>query len=860
MFYAMIKRRSWNFTALSILAYAALILGSNMETLLVFCLSLFLGIIGVMHLLKPTKEGEELNLRMAAFIGGMLLVQILYALYHTEAINIDLLKNMIKSVALPAAAFAGPVLFGLVIDRVKYKGADRGRTGLPMAGALVLVALAMFHLAGTLAILPILLMVLLFNPASNWVRAQPNHARLEMCILLLGAIVLIGTVAPDLPVSSDMFDSYRFFGSYSNALTRTISEQGAGASSFDGYFGASGLSLGAPPSSEKLGEVIATAVDQMVKSAVGIKPFELAMSVVSVINIIPTMLLNLFYNAAAAFMNVYLEKDGVQADFLVAKDAAGNIDLFGGRVNSLASMILFLGPALLLLALARAWKRGSELPTGALLLLCFIVPVTFMGFMKVKMLIFLAVAFVFSLGAAWAEGERLFMEFMARRAEKKSEKTHAAAGEWFSAWPAHPRHIAWMLVALAVLLQLGWPTYLVFDSNPGIDPGYTQTYAIGAAILAHSATPTMQENPAAGFKALNLSCIAYNVPAACEAVNNQNATLNEPLRFYNSDLCYFSLVGNQSAKLTQSTRVSAGYRCGYYPYQWLNMYEWMNANINHSERITSWWDYGHWTNFFGRANTVLRPEHASTEMIGRVAYAYTHQSPLELRRVMKDYGSRYALMDSEIVGSAQSNMFIFGGKFSALNYLGCDWANRTNVQNQPGSSMCELENQPEQLLIPQRANEVSPCLISESTQEKGQIGYRMSFVAETGGIRRDAKAMYCVRQEQTADGQSMGVYFLDQKDDSGNLMRSPAIWLAQSADANYLAYAAVYTKDPWATINGTPVSRWDYRFGPYYDNSLYQGFILGQLEGFDLVYDYPQGLGGKIRIFRMKDEYYNKKE
>jgi hypothetical protein len=142
-------------------------------------------------------------------------------------------------------------------------------------------------------------------------------------------------------------------------------------------------------------------------------------------------------------------------------------------------------------------------------------------------------------------------------------------------------------------------------------------------------------------------------------------------------------------------------------------------------------------------------------------------------------------------------------------------------------------------------------MISEITQSKGVVGYRLGIGKSQQGVAQTLEPAYCVRWEKTQDGQQLGVYFLDKKDENDNLLRSPAYWLPQSSDSSQMVLAAVYTKDPWPLANGTIASRWDYRQGPFYDSSLYQAFILKSLDGFDLVYDSPS-----IRIFKMKDEYW----
>ncbi|MCL6088729.1 MAG: hypothetical protein M1530_01015, partial [Candidatus Marsarchaeota archaeon] len=75
-FFLMVRRRSPVFIAMAVLASFALVLGSNLEILLVFCLSIFLFAAGFLHLLKPTPDSRELVRRLAWFMGGLVVIQV----------------------------------------------------------------------------------------------------------------------------------------------------------------------------------------------------------------------------------------------------------------------------------------------------------------------------------------------------------------------------------------------------------------------------------------------------------------------------------------------------------------------------------------------------------------------------------------------------------------------------------------------------------------------------------------------------------------------------------------------------------------------------------------------------------------
>jgi asparagine N-glycosylation enzyme membrane subunit Stt3 len=820
MFFLMVKRRNLGFAALSVLAYAAIIFGSNLEVLLLFCLPLLLGSIGLLHVLSPTDESRELNRILLVFLAGVAAVQLLNMAYNS--ISIGLLLEAIKNTSLPALALAVPLAFEWMAERQKWK--------------------------------------------------LTNIQRVEV---LAGAVVVIALLAPSLPGLSVLLHAYQFLGSYAYALTRTISEQALGPTSFDGSLGQLGMTLDPQAVGPRMAEALAAGAGGVVDGLFKFRFVDALLSLLAFVNVIPTMLFNVFYNSVSGLLNTYLSSEGVAANFASQE-----------RVNSLATMFFFWGPALLVLKLASSWRAKGSPDRGVLMLLAFLLPVTYMGLMKAKFAIYLSVTFAASAAAFIGEAEPLVHGWAVKRKIIK----HAALAEHPAGNPSthsasHPAHasashapsgtvslagwdvpaytLAWLAVAVLVLLQMGWPASALMDRGWAISPAYT----FAGSVLSSASTPTFAQNPTRGLALLSQICKDGTYPAACAAVNNPNATLSNPLQFYRSDYCAYSLWPHPTQTAPPSLQQVFSYRCGQLTSYWVEAMQWMSQNVPHKDRVTSWWDYGHWTNFLGGANTVLRPEQSSLEMIGRVANALLHNDTANLRKVMKSYDSRWVLIDSEIIGGFGQSGFQFGGKYSALNYLGCDWAKQTSVQNGPSTSQCEMDHQPEQMDIPLSAAEGRPCTISESTQAQGVVANRIRLVAAPDGGRPnvESKAVYCVRQITGPDGQPMlDVYLLDQRNAAGDLVHSPAfVWVQQpatlpqfySSSQTLPFFAAFYAPTPWTDVNGTVRSAWDSRVGPFYDSPLYQGFFLNQLEGFDLVFNTQN-----IRIYRMTDEYWNKKE
>ncbi|MCX8163594.1 MAG: hypothetical protein N3D10_03520, partial [Candidatus Micrarchaeota archaeon] len=234
---------------------------------------------------------------------------------------------------------------------------------------------------------------------------------------------------------------------------------------------------------------------------------------------------------------------------------------------------------------------------------------------------------------------------------------------------------------------------------------------------------------------------------AIEQIKQKNYTALNPAYYYNSEMCRRSIkIQLKDQEEGPDKQYAYSYRCSMINPYWIDSMYWIATNTEKDARIISWWDYGHWINFFGQRNTVLRNEQASLEMIGKTAAAFLHKDINFLKQTMKEYGSKYILIDAEIVGSGtDKNNIILGGKYHALNYLGCAWQNKTNVTFYPGQSECEQEHTWEQVIIP---TNTQTCVISKDKNITGLVGYRQYYKNQ----KIEFLPTYCFTQEYTAAG------------------------------------------------------------------------------------------------------------
>ncbi|MCM8830613.1 MAG: hypothetical protein NC918_00240 [Candidatus Omnitrophica bacterium] len=416
------------------------------------------------------------------------------------------------------------------------------------------------------------------------------------------------------------------------------------------------------------------------------------------------------------------------------------------------------------------------------------------------------------------------------------------------------RNVAFFVVVLVLVALQFFGPYLIsleiFNLNSTNPSKFFEQligdYNINAyLIFVNSFTPRVYDNPNKVIPLMFEECknkgnqdlVCYTV----EQIANRNYSNLNPFYYYNSEMCVRSLLV-QEKKISIDQRLVYIYRCSMVDYYWLDAMEWIRKNTPKDARIISWWDYGHWINFFGQRNAVIRNDQASLEMIGQTAAAFLHKDLNFLKKTMKEFGAEYAFFDVQIVGSGNSKQDVqLGGKYHALNYLGCAWQNKTNVSFYPGESECEREHTWEQIIIPKNAE---TCTISREKNISGIVGYEISYSKANAQFFPIAK--YCFTQEYTQDGVAIRAYSLNEKDLEGNLKLKKAEWKAYNTE-NGILLVAFYTKLPqWKEKDGTIVDGWGDRTKKYYDSNLYSAFFFDELEGFKLVYNTPQ-----IRIFKL---------
>lgn len=500
-------------------------------------------------------------------------------------------------------------------------------------------------------------------------------------------------------------------------------------------------------------------------------------------------------------------------------------------------------------------KDDREVPSVMLLILAVLLPVMYVGMNKIKFTVFAGVAIAIIAPIAIAECERFFA-WLFRRKEApvveepdynpyygKKLKKKVESPPKKPLLPDISKYVApvfAVIMLLTVYLQFAGPLpYAYILMQKTFEPRYQDDPVAVAPIAAKLCSDLKSRNvPEAQIAAL------------CSAGKSPETFANTTNGQFNTDVCWLAqmtadelLPGNDPASQKRAAEAasSARFRCTRIADYWISSMEWMKANVNSSSRITSWWDYGHWTNYFGNAKTVLRNEHASKGMIGRVAHDFLIGSTQDLIDSMNYFDSEYVLFDIEIIGNNP-----FGGKYGALNYLGCVHEGATSLDEQPGTSLCEFQHSPERLAI--LLSKEGQCLISESQQLKGAPAYQML----QNGI--SDVPTYCIGTFKIATGDAItATYYYDKRDANGDLILSRGFVRPIQTEGDAVYAEVVYENSPVWPQNGTFVDGMADAKTDFYKSNLYKGFFLKQLPGFDLVYD-----TNEIKIYRLKDFKGNK--
>ncbi|HIH20705.1 TPA: hypothetical protein HA244_05545 [Candidatus Micrarchaeota archaeon] len=116
-------------------------------------------------------------------------------------------------------------------------------------------------------------------------------------------------------------------------------------------------------------------------------------------------------------------------------------------------------------------------------------------------------------------------------------------------------------------------------------------------------------------------------------------------------------------------------------------------------RVLSWWDYGHWTTFYGETNSVLDPNNYFPAFDQETARAFVNGNPSDLLYVINAHHATHILVDSDLIGKWGALVFLSGTCSKAQSPI-CPETPEIDWKTQaPSSSKYEAEHYYEYLTV-----------------------------------------------------------------------------------------------------------------------------------------------------------------
>lgn len=484
----------------------------------------------------------------------------------------------------------------------------------------------------------------------------------------------------------------------------------------------------------------------------------------------------------------------------ISLDVSKFTSKFISKYGSLAAIPLMY--VLLAFSLISAFMRRRFLLI--LMLGIFIYSISWVGLQKIK--------YTPHLGLVLA----LAMACVAAEAYASLRQENDSSSKW-QKYFGYGAGIVLLIIAAYAALSYAWGFVTYFIGNGSIqyfalsNPLYYLVFGMVFAAIAHYAYEWYGSKEwdrvfALGLVVLILPYIINNVEV-----------IPYSLSYASVDLTDHSAVINFCNDVSSSgSKYSPMFYCNVIPTYWHDAMDWLRNNVHDDSYVISWWDYGHWTNYFGRQRTVTRNDHPFIILDLEVADKYVANTPQALKQYMDSRNSTYALFDIDLIG-----------KWGALTYLSCIYNNETPATELPYESLCSASYQFERIYVPDNPTINEMCSLDYFSQSYGKLGYSVY----NGRLLRT----YCVME------QSNMLFIFDAQTNKQLSVIPVKIGSQNIQDKTYSEYLMVYTNE---SIDDAPLKG--------YNSVFYRAFFLGQLDGFEQVYPKDKkGLGMvPVRIYK----------
>ncbi len=272
---------------------------------------------------------------------------------------------------------------------------------------------------------------------------------------------------------------------------------------------------------------------------------------------------------------------------------------------------------------------------------------------------------------------------------------------------------------------------------------------------------------------------------------------------------------------------------------WLAATAWMRANVGpYAPRILAWWDYGDWINWFGNSNAVLRGDNSvpkadyvtAANFVLGPQYNYTSNT---LASVMNSNQTKYVLFDKGLVSKWQALDFLACVNINATSEAYAKAAARSGGVSAPyvlGTSPCELSHDPQFALLPLSAfassagsqNLANYCSLPGVNASEGFI---KAFLLTGQSLSNETA---CVGTIANSNG-ALPMYYTNGTKMNAYIQSSQYLGSVGVGNTTFIQFLVIYTPNAAnGTITDAP--------SQFYTSNYYNGFYLGNLPGFHLVY------------------------
>ncbi len=275
---------------------------------------------------------------------------------------------------------------------------------------------------------------------------------------------------------------------------------------------------------------------------------------------------------------------------------------------------------------------------------------------------------------------------------------------------------------------------------------------------------------------------------------------------------------------------------------WLGAYEWMRTTptmareacareYGYDCRVLSWWDYGHWTTYFGEKNSVLDPGNAHPDYDQEVARAFVNGNLEDMLYTVRFHQATHVLVDAELIQKWGALVFLSGSCSRKLSPT-CPEAPEIDFTSGAGRSTYEAGHYFEML------------------QSSGQCPSQLTGVALPAFRSSLTQATYCFTNDE--------YLLLTQRGIDSSFKRKYKILGRDQVDTSNLdsdtSYLFGFANNQF--LNANPDLSYVGIDNNVVNAAFTRLFLFESLPGFQMEHRSPRG---EVKIFKITKDFINGK-